>query len=749
MAARKKFENFQQYVSIYPEFKHVFVCDNGQGDVRAAEMMVDAYPKQVEAIYVHEVQPISKTYKYNKEAWVTKPVKPYFFKTYTEAALHAATRRPPLIRVHGLRRICENAISDFYMIQNKQWPSQKHKWDRHGELNQSLCYCNEFLTTRGEKAVPLIEAERLWKDGQKVQTPFGRGKILSFEPVFNLYEVELDWRPLNVQVLEFKESVSKDLGKSSSEKSTRLQGNDVSAKALETVLENDEEAQEINSKNFCLDTDEMYNKTFQKHSSKSLDTSTDMALPHLVNDSDSDISIRESHRVTARIHCRYISKHTPPNLPVLLKEEESKSSFSFWGSRSDPEEPRSLFKKEDKCSTQFGCGTVIDYRKNSGIVVVKMSGWSATCYLNAESVNIVSEGFFNRMLRIISTDTAKPSSIKKTPAQKDNVNPMAADSIICTPFGQGRIIQSLDERHNSYNSSKISCNQQASAKKVIVNTAKPYDTVAISLSSWILANKASPVLYCTVDNARRWKAIGDEERTKNSGGILSTFSSIVSQSVKKLIVGKPKRKVSDVPSEITVTKYVRFFSDGAAVNSPYGQGRVTSFRESDGIYTVALKSWKLADGKNARLYTMRDHLNHQIARGCIEGFPVLTSLGLTGTLISVQRKTGIHIIAIPTAGMVCYLQPKDVVRPLKAAVNDTVLSRYGNGKVVKFRPKDAIYKIELGWGAKLFATADSFERATLNGKEKAFVGMSWVLKFFFSSENDANPKRSRLRTTSC
>jgi hypothetical protein len=35
--ARKKFDNFRRYVSIYPEFRHVFVCDNGQGDVRAGE----------------------------------------------------------------------------------------------------------------------------------------------------------------------------------------------------------------------------------------------------------------------------------------------------------------------------------------------------------------------------------------------------------------------------------------------------------------------------------------------------------------------------------------------------------------------------------------------------------------------------------------------------------------------------------------------------------------------------------------
>ena len=32
--AVKKFQNFKEYVSIYPEFSHVFIGDNGQGDVR-------------------------------------------------------------------------------------------------------------------------------------------------------------------------------------------------------------------------------------------------------------------------------------------------------------------------------------------------------------------------------------------------------------------------------------------------------------------------------------------------------------------------------------------------------------------------------------------------------------------------------------------------------------------------------------------------------------------------------------------
>lgn len=49
-------QNFAEYVSLYPEFKHVFVGDNGQGDVKAAEMMVDRYPGSLEAVYMHRVR---------------------------------------------------------------------------------------------------------------------------------------------------------------------------------------------------------------------------------------------------------------------------------------------------------------------------------------------------------------------------------------------------------------------------------------------------------------------------------------------------------------------------------------------------------------------------------------------------------------------------------------------------------------------------------------------------------------------
>lgn len=718
-------------------------------------MMVDAFPKLVEAIYVQEVQDASKTYKYDPGAWAAKPVKPYFYKTYTQAALHAATRKPPLLRVSGLRRICENTISDFYMIPLKDWPSQQHKWDRHDEINQSLCYCNNFLERSGENKVPLLEAERLWKKGEKVNSPYGRGEILSFDPIFNMYEIELDWRPIDVQRKEYTETELVHMqAASSSSNSSSVKNNDGRPKVLETVFEGEEELSETNSD---MNSTRGVLRTVRDPGGEQVTRSGDettndsrRTLSSIPNEDLDDSSFQGKGKVIAKIQCRCISKYTPPALPSFPIEDDSKSSFSFWGSRSESSKPRSLFKKDDKCSTPYGCGTVVEYRESGGIVVLSMSGWSATSYLNAESVKIVSEGFFNRMFRnLISTETSKTQ--QKSPSEKQASVPYAVDCLVCTPFGEGRVVRPLES--SSVDATLSSIVSSSIQKKDLVESDeglyRPL-TIAISLSSWVMSDNTSPVLYCTIETAQSWKAMDEEEeRSKSSGGILSAFGSIVSQSVKKLIVGKSKKKSVEVPSVITVLMFERYYFDGAAVVTIFGNGVVTAFRESDGMYVVKLQTWKMANGRHAKLYAMKETLHRQIAKGCIEGYPVLTSLGLSGTLISVQPRTSIHVVAVPTAGMVCYFQPKDVLRPLKASVKDDVLTLYGNGKLVNFRAKDDTYEIQLCWGAKLYASAESFDRDNSGDDESGSgFGIDWVFKLFFSDNSVKLGSQQRSRSNS-
>ena len=140
--ARKKFDNFKRFVSIYPEYKHVFVCDNGQGDVRAGEMMYDHFPKHIDGLFVHVVQDIRKTYGFDAERWRRKGLlsKTCFFTSYPDAALFAATRKPPLIKMSGLWKVCEDAVNDFDMISPSQWSSTVQTRERRSELNQCKWY---------------------------------------------------------------------------------------------------------------------------------------------------------------------------------------------------------------------------------------------------------------------------------------------------------------------------------------------------------------------------------------------------------------------------------------------------------------------------------------------------------------------------------------------------------------------------------------------------------------------------------
>ena len=177
--AQKKFDNFQRYVSIYPEYQHVFVCDNGQGDCRAGELMFDRVPYEFEALYVHVVLPVEKTFGYAPQRWRNKEFEPFFFHTYPEAALHAARRNPPLIRVAGLQRICTDAVKDFEGIKN--WPSEVMKAERRLELNQAIWNANAFLEWNYEDPASLVQAKQIWATGERVRTPYGIGRVCDFD----------------------------------------------------------------------------------------------------------------------------------------------------------------------------------------------------------------------------------------------------------------------------------------------------------------------------------------------------------------------------------------------------------------------------------------------------------------------------------------------------------------------------------------------------------------------------------------
>jgi hypothetical protein len=653
--ALKKFDNFKRYVSIYPEFNHTFICDNGQGDVRAGEMMFDFFPYEFEMMYVHIVQDITKTHGYEPERWRSKGLKPCFFRTYPEAAFDAATRNPPLIRVSGLQRVCQDAVKDFVHIQPKQWPSPRHKMERRAELNQSLWRANQLLNERGMDEVGLVEAERVRAHGQLVKTPYGVGRVLTFDPIFDMYEIELDWRPLNIQVAEYSVLKAKDAKPKPS--SPRKASTEVPA--LETVLETDE-GDEGGGENSRHIVDGALKETAngslsQQHSSPVPEELTDAVrpeqdgspselIPETTVDQDQDEmsassavgSVHDgtsfssvppdqlSFRVRARIRGIDLSNFASPVLPKVDKGRGPHGSlFTFW--TADTAKKKS-FKEGDQCATAYGPGIIEAHREKEGVVVVSMTGWTAHAYLQEADVKVESKGLLHTLRRQFSAGETAPT-------QKPLEFPYVVGTKINTPFGEGSVKRPLP--HHKPTRSKTSKSDQSKHTKIdktVAQIEKINATVGISLTSWTLADRSHPMLYCTEETARDWK---DNRKKAGGDGLLSALGTLIPTS---FLSRPPKNKAAR--KESPSPKFKQYYRDGAAVTTMFGNGVVCRFRPYDGFYEVSLRDWTLADGKHAVAVLRRNDISHRIAKGCHEGYPVLTSLGVSGTLASVEPTTG-------------------------------------------------------------------------------------------------------------
>ncbi|KAL3760315.1 hypothetical protein ACHAWU_006313 [Discostella pseudostelligera] len=856
--ALKKFDNFKRFVSIYPEYRHVFICDNGQGDVRAGEMMFDHFPRHLDGLFVHLVQDIQKTYGFDAERWRKKGLlaKTCFFTAYPDAALYAATYRPPFIRMSGLWRVCQDAAWDFGMIPQSQWSSESQKRDRRHELNQSLWRCNNTLERYGMETVPLIESPRQWEDGEKVRTSYGIGVIQGFDPVWDLYEVELDLRPLDVQVKEheqqeaMKKEAADTRGTTMRQLSSKLSDRN---KTLSTVVEEDEsnymspatsfdasrsssrqcltgieqsatltptvEDRMSNSSSeheFTFDADsfgrmaapspvptldestgtstlndEIHGKTHKQGVDRDKSKNPLTPLPTLRKDdkkskfsfwaTDStkettdtivvdnraikaggngeparkrkgNTAPRTPGKFYAKIQGKDISKYSPPSLPKLPRDDK-KTKFSFWAADSVKgtvdnyvDKSKTKFSPGERISSPYGVGIVVEHRQKSQIVVIDLSGpWSARAYLQEKYVKRDGSGFLGTILRQFSTSQASPKRRHATAGKhSDRHFPHVAGTPIYSPFGDGTVIRPLPI-------TKEKPASIISPKSKSESNLNQVTTIAIRLNSWTLRDGSHPTLYCTVNSADKWRSKPLPNLTpghRRETSILSVIGSLVSgtvESIKKIRV--PREIETKQPIRIEARKFERYYKDGAAVNTTYGDGTVQSFRESDGVYIVALLTKSGISCGTA--YLREDSMSYRLARGCIEGYPVLTTFG-SGVLQSVNPTTGVHNVFIPSFRAMCYLQPDQVLLPLKAAVGEDVSTPFGEGKVCKYRQSDGKYEIRLGWGsnATLYARAETFDRIDDRLEDKGGFGMGWILKFFYSREEDKEEGTQRSRSNS-
>lgn len=154
--ARKKFESFKEFIALYPEFRVIFLGDNGQADYLVGQLMCRNYRNNVEQVWIHEVQPPESTWGYEPDS--NNAVA--FFQDYVDAAVSAVTRSRPLVTPDGFRRIVVASIEDFKKIDH--WPSDgKDRDAAKARLNKSILRACEVLRNlKLDADIQLIDADK-------------------------------------------------------------------------------------------------------------------------------------------------------------------------------------------------------------------------------------------------------------------------------------------------------------------------------------------------------------------------------------------------------------------------------------------------------------------------------------------------------------------------------------------------------------------------------------------------------------
>ncbi|MBJ6762834.1 DUF2183 domain-containing protein [Myxococcaceae bacterium JPH2] len=136
--AEKKFENFQRYAQLFPEYGFVFVGDSGQGDVDFGAKMRAAEPDAVHAVFIHDVVATPEPQRLAHRAQ-----RIYFFDTYVGAAVEAFGLG--LIARDGVDRVAQVATAAMRTIAF-QTPAQKEA--REAELRRDLARVQALASAR-------------------------------------------------------------------------------------------------------------------------------------------------------------------------------------------------------------------------------------------------------------------------------------------------------------------------------------------------------------------------------------------------------------------------------------------------------------------------------------------------------------------------------------------------------------------------------------------------------------------------
>ncbi|CAI5703563.1 unnamed protein product [Peronospora effusa] len=748
--AQKKFENFSEFYQLYPEFKHVFVGDNGQADLRAAELIVEKFGSDaLEAAFFQRVQPMEKMYNYHSkedlERW--RKMNIIFFDTYVGAAVEAF--RMKKIRLSGLKKISDDAGLSFESIHT--WLTPQSRERARLLLNRDLAVANALLSKKYGPS-PLVMKPQLFALNLLVRTPIGRGIIRKFRGTDGIYRVDLTgWQPATRSQKRVQAFFTEDSLKA-------YVSTDISPIA-----------------NSSLHYVKFYPpqppvRLFASHSLVKTLFGIGRVLSYRAQDGIYTVSILGDQNM---LHMTAYLKgdSLEPVDDAFLKSYTTSGSTSprmFAGVRSGigfitkklitfvpgASGVKPLFAVAGVVNSPFGRGVVVNFRGEDRVYELRLL--SIECKTRSgDLASHVSAFVQERYLQLgpvpprsfLSMFGLRTSKNAVVPA----VEPVPIGSRVTTIYGKGIVC--------SYRSAD--------------------DVYAVALTDWTLADGNDVMAYLTKDfvtpvdvasevDVVTTKEVSTERRVpapSGSGGIFQLFrysftpsdagtvgvvapyadeagvkrqidtvfglantamsqpyhgclkATLLNSDYEGAVVYVQGSKVKEIPASSTrarrntlellaspfsyllsgnagdlaeTTDKKTLFPMGSLAMTPFGEGTVRLHRRTDDIYVIDLPSM--------HGFFHVSSLQRPV-RGIV-GQPVDTIYG-SGILEQIRGEDGVHVVilrlGLTTSEARAYLQPPNVIGTIKASRGDLVMTPFGSGVVMQFRSHDGYYRVALDW----------------------------------------------------
>ncbi|KAG6964481.1 hypothetical protein JG688_00007667 [Phytophthora aleatoria] len=757
--AQKKFENFSEFYQLYPEFKHVFVGDNGQGDVRAAELIVEKFgPDALEAGFFQRVQPMEKMFNYHSREDLVRwrKMNILFFDTYVGASVEAFGMKK--IRLGGLKKICDDAGKSFEAIHS--WLTPQSRERARLLLNRDLAAANSLMSKKFEPS-PLVMKPQVFNLNSVVRTPIGSGIVRKYRGIDGIYRVDLtDW-PASACQKRVQAFFPED--------------------SLVAYVSLDSSVLSKGSLNYV----KFYRSTpagvFARHSLVKTLFGIGRVMSYRAEDGIYTVSIpgdQSMLHITAFLNADALQ----PVDDEFLKDYATSGSTSprmFAGVRSGigfitkklitfvpgGSGPKPLFAMTVVVDSPFGRGVVIHFREEDRVYELRLFH-SDTKTRSGQLPSPISVFVQERHLQL--SPVSPPRSFfsmlglgSGRNAIARTAGPVPVGSHVITPYGKG-----------------------------IISSYRAADEVyAVELTDWTLANGHHVTTYLLKDFinpvARTLKdvqalTLSSEEASSEkkvsappgSGGIFHLFrygfSTLASASdevvapyaeevgVKRQIdtvfglantaMNKPYHgcmkanlvnpdfsgvvayvqasETKEVPVtsshgrrntlELLVSPLSYLLSgnndnisseeaDPSFPNTLFGKGSLvtTAFGEGTVRSHRRLDDIYVVDLPGMHGYFRVSSLQRPV-RGVV-GQPVDTIFG-SGVLEEVRDEDGVHVVVLRlglmSAQARAYLHPSSVIGAIKASRGDVVMTPFGSGVVMQHRPHDGYYRVALDWDTK-------------------------------------------------